>query len=135
MDEIKNKLADLKLKLVEGDRNVFHEKILSLAPALVIHTQTGMIVFATPGVCGIFDYLDNELEGRQLEDLMPRSYRERHSKHLQGYNAQPKQRTMGEHGMILKGLKKSGEEFDLKISLYPFVVDTDLFTLAFVIEI
>lgn len=135
MNEVKEQLADLKLKLVDAGRNVFHEKVLSLAPALILHVESGLIVFATPGVCGMFNYLVNELEGLPIENLIPAAFKEKHRGHLVNYKNDPKQRNMGQHGMSLMGVKKHGAEFSVKIALYPFVEDKTLFVLAFVFEI
>lgn len=135
MDEIKERLTELKLQLVNGDRNIFHEKILSLAPAIVVHVETGIIVHATESINLMFGFLINEIEGMPVENLMPEEFRKRHAVHLKNYLKIPKQRNMGLHEMPLKGQRKTGEEFNIRISLYPFVVDQTLFTLGFIMQI
>jgi PAS domain S-box-containing protein len=132
MDSIRKNLADLKFKLVNEDRNIFHEKVLALAPAIIIHVSSGLIVHASESVNQMFGYIVNELEGMEVNRLLPGSLRERHSQHLKTYQADPKQRNMGSHGAVLKGLRKNEQEFNVKVSLYPFVEDTEVFALAFI---
>jgi len=134
-NDIKNRLADLKLKLVNGDRNVFKEKILDRAPCIITEMKTGLILFASNKVNHIFGYIYNEIEGLNVKDLMPETYRKRHDDNLKGYSGSPKVRNMGTTGMPLKGLKKDGTEFDIKISLEPFFEDQTGFVLATLMEI
>jgi PAS domain S-box-containing protein len=135
MDDIKSKLADLKFKLVNEDRNIFHEKVLALAPAIIVHVDSGIIVHASESVNHMFGYIVNELEGMEVNKLLPGSLRNPHSEHLKKYMSEPKQRNMGGHGRPLKGLKKSSQEFEVKVSLYPFVEDREVFALGFIMEI
>jgi PAS domain S-box-containing protein len=135
MDEIKQQLADLKLKLVHGERNILTEKITDQAPCIIAEMNTGLIVFASKRINEVFGYIYNEVEGKNIKDLMPEKYRVRHDDNLKGYSKNPKFRNMGNEGMILKGLKKDGREFDIKISLEPFYEDMSGFVLATIIEV
>jgi PAS domain S-box-containing protein len=134
MDQIREKLADLKLGLL-SDRNLLKEKILDQAPCIVADADTGIIVFASKRVNDIFGMIYNEIEGKLITDLMPESYRKRHDAHLSNYNKIPSYRNMGEHGMTLKGMKKGGLEFDIKISLEPFIHDQKTYVLATIFEV
>lgn len=134
MDDIKQRLADLKFKLVHGDRNTIHEKILDQAPCIVVEMSTGLIVFASKRINEIFGYIYNEIEGKKITDLMPEEYRARHDAHLSNYSKIPKFRNMGTTDMSLRGLKKDKTEFSIKISLEPFFEDQTGFVLATIIE-
>jgi hypothetical protein len=58
------------------------------------------------------------------------------TEHLHHYESEPKQRNMGgSHNSALKGLKKSGQQFEVKVSLYPFVEGQEVFALGFIMEI
>lgn len=133
--DIKDKLADLKLKLVHGDRNIFVDKITDQAPCIITEMESGLIVFASKRINDVFGYIHNELEGKNIKDLMPDRYRVKHDKNLKGFNENPKFRNMGREGMTLKGIKKDGSEFDIKISLEPFFEDMSGFVLATIIEV
>jgi PAS domain S-box-containing protein len=135
MDNIKNRLAELKLKLVHGDKNIFLEKIQEQAPCIITEMSTGLIIFASKRVNDIFGYIYNELEGKEVEDLMPMEYRLRHSANLQNYSKFPKYRNMGKEGMTLKGQRKDQTEFDIKIALEPFYEDGEGFVLATIMEV
>lgn len=135
MDDIREKLADLKLGLVNAERDVIKEKILDQAPCIVADVNSGTIIFASKRVNDIFGMIYNEIEGKLITDLMPKSYRDRHNKHLEGYSKSPSYRNMGAHGMTLKGLKKGNVEFDIKISLEPFIHDQKTYVLATIFEV
>ena len=135
MENIKNRLAELKLKLVHGDKNIFLEKIQEQAPCIIAEMSTGLIIFASKRVNDIFGYIYNELEGKEVEDLMPVEYRLRHSANLQNYSKFPKYRNMGKEGMTLKGQRKDQTEFDIKIALEPFYEDGEGFVLATIMEV
>lgn len=135
MEDIKERLADLKLKLVHGDKNVLLEKIVDQAPCIIAEMKTGLIVFASKRINDVFGYIYNSIEGKNIKDLMPESYRGKHDANLEGYSKNPKFRNMGREGMTLKGLKKDGQEFDIKISLEPFIEDMSGFVLATIIEV
>lgn len=134
MDEIRQKLAEFKLKLFDEDRNVIKEKILDQSPCIITEMKTGLILFATKRINETFGYIYNELEGKRVSDLMPERYRERHDDHLRKYSENPQFRNMGTLEMNLRGLKKSGDEFDIKISLEPFFHDGMGFVLATIFQ-
>lgn len=135
MDDIKQRLADLKFKLVHGDRNTIHEKILDHAPCIVVEMSTGLIIFASNRINEMFGYIYNEIEGMKVSDLMPEDYRKRHDAHLANYAKMPKYRNMGTTDMTLKGLTKNKTEFNIKISLEPFFEDQSGFVIATIIQI
>lgn len=97
--------------------------------------ETGLIVFASKRINDVFGYIHNEIEGKNIKDLMPDRYRGKHDNNLKGFNENPKFRNMGREGMTLKGLKKNKTEFDIKISLEPFFEDMSGFVLATIIEV
>lgn len=134
MDNIKERLADLKLKLVHGDRNLLMDKIVNQAPCIIAEMETGLIVFASKRINDVFGYIHNEIEGKKVTDLMPESLKTRHDAHLSNYSKMPKFRNMGSEGMVLKGKRKDGKEINIKISLEPFFEDMSGFVLATIIE-
>lgn len=135
MENIKVRLADLKLKLVHGDKNVLMEKIIDQAPCIITEMESGLIVFASKRINEVFGYIYNEVEGKNIKDLMPERYRTKHDINLKAFNDNPKFRNMGSEGMTLKGAKKDKTEFDIKISLEPFYEDMSGFVLATIIEV
>jgi len=135
MDDLKQTLADLKFKLASGEANVILTKIREQAPCIVTHMKSGLIIFASKRVNDIFGYIYNELEGKEVEDLMPEEYRIRHGANLANYAKFPKYRNMGKEGMPLRGMRKDKTEFDIKIALEPFYEDGEGFVLATIMEV
>jgi PAS domain S-box-containing protein len=133
MDEIKRQLADLKFKLVEGENNILHQKILAQAPMLIVE-DSQVIIFANERVNSIFSFIYNELEGKQLRELIPVRLRSQHDLHFSKYFENPSYRGMGIHNMDLVGMKKGGEEFKVKIQLEPWAHDTKWYVTATIIE-
>lgn len=134
MDDIREQLADLKLKLVNSDRNVLNDKILEMAPCLIIELKSQLIIKATKRVNDLFGFVYNELEGKIISDLIPSGLKSKHDHHLKDYAENPTKRNMGHRDMILKGIKKDKSEISVKIGLEPFFEDGTCFVIGTVIE-
>lgn len=98
------------------------ETIASCVAAIVVKLDTGEILWATPPCDNMFGYIEGELAGRKLTDLIPERFRLQHDSHLASYSANPTPRAMGQLSMNLFGLHRSGAEFSVEIALYPKVV-------------
>jgi PAS domain S-box-containing protein len=114
-----------------------------LIQALFNHSSIGIIVVDEHGIINLinrfavaqFGY-DNaaQLKGHKFDMLIPQRLRARHEQHHAGYMKAPKSRPMG-LGLDLFGVKKTGEEFPLEISLGNYTVDEKKFVIAFVNDI
>jgi PAS domain S-box-containing protein len=85
---------------------------------MVIVDRQGRIVFANGLAERLFGYARGELDGLQIEALIPARFRSPHQAHRDGYTAAPRARPMG-LGLDLFGLRKDGVEFSAEISLSP----------------
>lgn len=93
--------------------------LLELAPdAMVVVDQAGVIVLANAQAEGLFGYRPGEVLGKQVETLIPQSFRERHRGHRFNFHSKPRLRPMGEKVQLF-GLRKNGTEFPVEISLSP----------------
>ena len=99
-----------------GTEELF-ELIFQLTPdAMIAVGADGRIAFANAQVEGIFGYDANELAGRCVDDLLPKSLRARHKRYRTAYLENPSRRSMGDQS-DLRGLHKSGRELFVDISL------------------
>lgn len=73
---------------------------------------------STEEVNKFFGYVPGELDGKQLECLIPTEYRKAHAIHFNNYFNSPVDRTMGTdmQQAVFDGLKKNGEK--IKISIW-----------------
>lgn len=93
--------------------------LLEAAPdATVIVDREGKIVRVNAQAETVFGYDREELINREVEVLIPDSLSRQHRAHRHEYFADAKFRPMGV-GLELNGVRKSGEEFPVEISLSP----------------
>ena len=107
-----------------------YRALLEAAPdAMVIVGSGGIIELVNAQTERLFGYAKQELLGQSVDILVPKSSREGHGAHRQGFFAAPKVREMGK-GLALYGLRKDGSEFPVEISLSPLETDTGTLALA-----
>jgi PAS domain S-box-containing protein len=93
--------------------------VLESAPdAIVIVNGTGRIVLFNAQARALFGHAETAMIGEPIERLLPQRLRHAHVDHRAGYIGAPRMRAMGE-GRELNGVRASGEEFPVEISLSP----------------
>ena len=97
---------------------------------IIVINSDGEIVQANPFSENLFGYEKGELISREVEQLLPESFRKRHVKHRQGYNEKPIPRTMGAN-LDLYGLRKDGSKFPIEISLSHMDINGKRFAIAY----
>lgn len=93
------------------------DSVLNLLPdAVVVCNYEGRLLFVNRQLERWFQYTYGELDGKQLEVLIPERYRKKHEAHLIAFEKSPSLRSMGA-GLELFALKKDGTEFPVDISI------------------
>jgi PAS domain S-box-containing protein len=94
-------------------------EIFRAAPdGILVIDANGKIVGANPQACYLFGYGADELQGLEIDALVPDRFRAAHSAHRAGYGDDPHARPMG-IGLELLGLRSDGQEVPVEISLSP----------------
>lgn len=100
-------------------RPLYKEVIAACTPSILVRVSDGTILDSSSVVAQQFGYLDDELIGKTIFDLMPERFREPHKKHLGHYTQDPHVRSMGDAKMELFGVTKKGVEMPIEIILVP----------------
>lgn len=124
-----NHEMQLRLEELRRAENMSLSLLESAPDAMVITDMAGRIVLVNTQAEKQFGYSRDELLGQHVEMLMPRRVRDRHHEHRAGYTAKPRVRHMGEHGAFF-GLRKSGEEFPVEISLSAIETGTGMLIIS-----
>lgn len=101
-----------------------YKNLLESAPDAIVTVDTyGKITGINKRGTELFQYIQDELLGKQIEVLIPKRYSLNHQRDRESFIDQPKTREMGE-GRELFAKRKNGEEFPVEISLSP-IIDND----------
>ena len=109
--------------------NKFRALLESAPDAMVIVDRSGTIQLVNAQTEKIFGYVKSELIGQPVEILIPARFKKGHSEHRDHFFASPNARPMGA-GLELWGVKKSGEELPIEISLSPIETEEGLLVSA-----
>jgi PAS domain S-box-containing protein len=102
---------------------------------ILIVNQKGEIILSNNFLLKQFGYTEaEELVGKKIEVLIPGRFHHHHVGYRDNYIAHPQNRPMG-LGMDLSGKKKSGEEFNVEVSLSTYKSNESSFVIAFVNDI
>jgi len=121
------------MKLFE-ENDIF--KILSeaVSEGILIVNDKQQIVASNSMANEMFGYPDEELNGRPLHILLPKSTATNHEGFFKGFMLKGEKRSMGK-GLDLCGVRKDGSEFPLEIGLNPFKLLRRKYVMALVVDI
>jgi diguanylate cyclase (GGDEF)-like protein/PAS domain S-box-containing protein len=112
-DITERKKAEIDLRNSESK---FRSVAESATDALVLSDEEGRIIFWNSAAQRIFGYEQHEVMGEPLTMLMPRRYQDAHRVALKRRSEEDSPKSVGKV-FEFHGLKKSGEEFSLELSL------------------
>lgn len=121
-----NVLID-KLKLIEIAFNITDEGIL-------ISDSDGLIVYTNISIENYFGYKSEDLIGKNIEILIPKSYKSAHQSHFDSYMHNTSYLKNSNFREVM-GLNNLGLEIPLEIRLSLFTYEDKKYSIAFVIDI
>jgi PAS domain S-box-containing protein len=136
--ELEQEIEAMRLKFLEletcrveyENARKRYEHLLQSAPdAVIIVNREAKIIRVNTQFGDLFGYSEEELIGSDLHLLMPERYRTSHRSNVTLYFDEPSARPMGTN-IVIFGLKKSGAEFPLDISLSHLAIDAELYVVA-----
>jgi len=96
-----------------------HTAVFDASPdAMLVVDADGVIQDLNRQAIAMFGWSRDELEGSEVERLIPGASRGRHRRHRRRYGESPRPRPMGE-GLELEALRKDGTTIPVEISLSP----------------
>ena len=101
---------------------------------IILTGTDGKILMANPAALRMFGYEEGELDGKQVEVLIPERYSHSHVGQRKEFYEDPQNRVMG-HGRELFGKKKNNEDLPIEVSLSFYRQESELFVIAFIVDI
>jgi PAS domain S-box-containing protein len=120
---------------VSANSQQFEALFQNASLGILVINDSGDITLVNNFLLSQFKYSNpDELIGKKVETLIPLRFHKHHVRDREGYNAHPQRRPMG-IGRDLFGLKRTGEEFPVEISLSSYNNEDGFFVIGFVSDI
>lgn len=124
------------MREAENQNLALYYRVFEEAPdASFIVDSSGRIAKASVRMESLFGYTRDEVEGHQIEMLIPARYTAQHIEHRRNFVALPKPRHMGSACPELFARRNDGSEFAVDVMIAPLQVGTEVFTLCAVRDI
>lgn len=129
-------LAKQISNIVERDRAIkrFQSFLESAPDAIVIVDANGEINQVNSQAVDLFGYESEELLGKEVEQLMPPRYRDKHREYRDDFFDSPETRPMGAD-LDIFALRADGTEFPVDISISPISIDDRIEVMAAIRDI
>lgn len=86
---------------------------------VLVDMASQKILYASPGAEKMFGYMTDEMTNLNLVALVPDDFKSIHPSHVEGFNSDPEDRSMGKRDRPLAGQQRNGQTFPVEISLFP----------------
>lgn len=120
--------------MLENEKDIFNVLFASVSEGVVVVNDNQKIVLTNTSAEKMFGYTKNELEGQELNVLIPQKYHAGHGAHFDGFIKDRQSRQMG-RGRDLFGARKDGTIFPVEAGLNPLKIEGESFIMALVIDI
>jgi PAS domain S-box-containing protein len=117
------KQVERHLRLSESK---LHSIFASVPESIVVADATGRIVQCNAATAAIFAYAPEELIGQKIEMLMEPAMQHHHAGYLNAYLATGQQKLINQP-RVLKGRRKTGESFPVRLTISEMKVDNEHF--------
>jgi PAS domain S-box-containing protein len=121
-------------KSIDREKQYMNALFEYATEGVILTNEEGRIVLINPAALKLFGYEENELLGKQIEELIPTRFHHNHKAYRDGFYKQPSNRTMG-HGRDLFARNCLGEEFPVEVSLSFFKQRNEFYVIAFIVNI
>jgi diguanylate cyclase (GGDEF)-like protein/PAS domain S-box-containing protein len=124
------------MRTADNKKVDLYRQIFEHAPdALIVVDSGGLIAGVNARTEAMFGYSRNEIEGGEIEKLIPARFAEQHVAHRARNGDSPKFRRMGASRLDLFARRKDGSEFPVDIMIAPLATEKGIFTLCAVRDI
>lgn len=101
---------------------------------ILLTDKAGRIILVNPAAERMFGYTHKELQGEQIDKLVPMRMHDKHVKLREGFYKEPSNRSMGT-GRDLFAARKDGSEFPVEVSLSYYKQRNESFVIGFIVDI
>ncbi len=120
--------------MFNANADIFSALAAAIPEGVLIVDKQQKIITVNAATNTMFSYSDNELEGQELQLLIPKRFRAGHRPVFNAFVHEAERRQMGK-GRDLFGVRKTGEEFPVEVGLSPFEVAGETYVIALLIDI
>lgn len=120
--------------MLENEKDIFNVLFASVSEGVVVVNHKQIIVLTNASAEKMFGYTKEELEGEELNVLIPQKYHAGHGAHFEGFVKHQESRQMG-RGRDLYGARKDGSVFPVEAGLNPLNINGQSYIMALVIDI
>lgn len=121
LDQLREELRSMREQWSASESTVLGA-IATCVPAVIVQLDTGRIVASTTMADLLFGYIEGELVGMNVSELIPHRFHEAHALAFSKYADNPIARPIGSFPAPFQGLRRGGTEFPAEIGLFPRVV-------------
>lgn len=122
------------MDVFEKNSNIFKMLSEAVSEGILVVNSEQCIVGTNQRTNDMFGYGEGELNGKNLNVLIPKKYHKIHDAHIKDYSKEQDTRRMA-HGRTLFGIRKDQGHFPVEVGLNPFTLYGNTYVMALVIDV